>query len=160
MDNKVGDVVEIGLRSTRIRTIDNTIVIIPNSKLVDNVLLNYAYPENSLAGFFKVGVEYGSPVEKVRKTLLKVAGEIPEIMKDPAPEVQFIEHAESALVFQLLYRVPEYRMRWQVIDKLNTAVSRRFAEERINFAFPTRTILSKLDDVTVQTDNTGDVNEG
>jgi len=150
VDSKVGDVVEIGLRSTRIRTIDNTIVIIPNSKLVDNVLLNLAYPENSLAGFFKVSVEYGTLVEKVRETLLKVAKDIPEIMDDPAPEVLFIEHADSALVFQLVYRVPEYRLKWPVIDKLNTAVNRRFAEEGINFAYPTRTMyLRKLDDATV-----------
>lgn len=150
VDKKTGDVVEIGLRSTRIRTIDNTIVIIPNSKLVDNVLLNYAYPEDSLAGFFKVSVEYGSPVEKVRATLLQVANEIQEIMKDPAPEVQFIEHADSALVFQLVYRIPEYKLKWPLIDKLNTAVNRRFAEEGINFAYPTRTMyLRKLDDATV-----------
>lgn len=150
VDKKTGDVVEIGLRSTRIRTIDNTIVIIPNSKLVDNVLLNYAYPEDSLAGFFKVSVEYGSPVEKVRTTLLQVANEIQEIMKDPAPEVQFIEHADSALVFQLVYRIPEYKLKWPLIDKLNTAVNRRFAEEGINFAYPTRTMyLRKLDDATV-----------
>ncbi len=150
VDGKVGDIVEIGLRSTRMRTIDNTVVIIPNAKLVENVVLNYAYPENSLAGFFKVGVEYGTPVEKVREALLEVAGEIPEIMNDPAPEVLFIEHADSALVFQLVYRVPEYRLKWPVIDKLNTAVNRRFAEEGINFAYPTQTMyLRKLDDATV-----------
>jgi small-conductance mechanosensitive channel len=53
-------------------------------------------------------------------------------------------------VFQLVYRVPEYRLKWSVIDKLNTAVNRRFAEEGINFAYPTRTMyLRKLDDATV-----------
>jgi MscS family membrane protein len=142
-DNKMGDVVEIGLRSTRIRTPDNTIVVIPNSKLVDNVVTNYAYPEQSLRCSYKAGVEYGSDVVRVKEILKGAARDIPEIMEVPAPEVLFIEHGEYAMVFQLDYSIPEYSLKDAVKDKLNMLVNRRFAEAGINFAFPTRKVYQQ-----------------
>jgi len=139
-DGKSGDVVEIGIRSTKVRTLENNILIIPNTKLVDNVVLNQAYPEYSQTHFFKVGVEYGSDVEKVKKALLDAAHEVTDILDDPAPQVYFTEHGESALIFQMMYRVPQYVLRWSVQDKVNTAANRRFTEEGINLAYPTRTV--------------------
>lgn len=139
-DGRTGDVTEIGIRSTKMRTIENNIVIIPNTKLVDNVVVNQAYPESSQTNFFKVNVAYGSDVEKVRRVVLEVAAGIPEILKDPAPRVFFTNHGDSTLEFQMMYRMQEYVLRWAVLDKLNTAINRRFAEEGIGMAFPTRTV--------------------
>ena len=147
-DGKVGDIVEIGLRSTKMRTLDNTIVVIPNSRLVDNILVNFAYPEYSIGSIQKFGVEYGSDVEKVKETLKRVASDVPEIMKEPEPDVLLVEYGDFAMVFQLVYKIPEYRMKWPVIDKVNSLVNSRFAEAGINFAFPTRTMyLHKLEDI-------------
>jgi MscS family membrane protein len=137
-EGRVGDVVEIGLRSTRIKTLDNTIVVIPNSKLADNVLINYAYPEQSLMCLFKVGVEYGSDIDQVKEIMKTAAKDVPEILDVPAPEVLFVEHGDSAMVFQLVYKIPEYRMKPAVTDGLNMHINRRFAEAGINFAYPTR----------------------
>jgi len=137
---RVGEVTDIGLRSTKIRTLDNTIVILPNSRLVDDVVLNYAYPENSIKHYYKIGVEYGSDIGKVREVLLEIASGIPEIMDEPAPGVYFTDHADSSLEFHLLYWINDYTKRWTVLDKVNTAVNRRFAEEGIGMAFPTRTL--------------------
>lgn len=139
-DGRTGDVTEIGIRSTKIRTIENNIVIIPNTKLVDSVVINQAYPESSQTSFFKVGVEYGSDIEKVRRVMTEVAAGIPEILDDPAPRVFFTAHGDSALEFQIMYRVHEYVLKWAALDKLNTAINRRFAEEGIGMAFPTRTV--------------------
>jgi len=147
-DGKVGDVMEMGLRSTKIRTLDNNILIIPNTKLVDNVVNNYAYPENGQTHTMKVGVEYGCDVAKVKRVLLDVVGGVPEILKDPPPGVFFTEHGDFALVFQVFYRVPEYTLKWAVLDKINTAINRRFAEEGINMAYPTRTLHIRKDEGT------------
>ena len=144
-DGKVGDVMETGLRSTKIKTLDHNILIIPNAKLVDNIVTNYAYPENVQAHTLKIGVEYGSDVDKVKRLMLETAGTVPEIMKEPAPIVFFAEHADSALMFQMFYRVPEYALKMVVLDKLNTAINRRFAEEGIAMAYPTRTVYVKTD---------------
>ena len=66
-----------------------------------------------------------------------------EILEVPAPEVLFIEHGESAMVFQLVYRIPQYTMKYAVTDKLNMLINRRFAEAGINFAFPTRMVYQQ-----------------
>lgn len=137
-EGKLGDVIEIGLRSTRIKTLDNTIMVIPNSKLVDNVVINYAYPDESLACTYRAGLEYGSDVAKVKEILAGAARDIPEIMAEPAPEALFIGHGESAMVFQLGYSIHEFRFKDAVTDKLSVLINRRFAEAGISFAFPTR----------------------
>jgi len=140
LEGNLGEIVEIGLRSTKLLTIENNIVVIPNSQLVDNIVLNYAYPANVLTYYYKVGVEYGSDIDKVRSLLLELAREIPEILDDPAPSVFFVEHADSSLDFKLVYRIQDYRDKWSVLDKVNTAVNKRFAKEGISIAFPTRTL--------------------
>jgi len=141
VDGKIGEVTEIGLRSTHVRTFENTILVYPNSKLVDSVVVNYAYPERSLVYFFKIGVEYGSDVEKTRSVLLEVARSVPEMVNDDDyPAVFFTDHGDFALEFNLLYRMNEYTDRWKVLDKVHTQVDKRFAEEGIVVAFPTRTL--------------------
>jgi MscS family membrane protein len=140
LEGNLGEIVEIGLRSTKLLTVENNIVVIPNSKLVDNIVLNYAYPANMLTNYYKIGVEYGSDIDKVRALLLDIAKEIPEILDDPAPNVFFVEHADSSLDFKLVYRIQDYRDKWTVLDKVNTVVNKRFAKEGIGIAFPTRTL--------------------
>jgi len=140
LEGNLGEIVEIGLRSTKLLTIENNIVVIPNSQLVDNIVLNYAYPANVLTYYYKVGVEYGSDIDKVRELLLEIAKEIPEILDDPAPNVFFVDHADSSLDFKLVYRIQDYRDKWSVLDKVNTTVNKRFAKEGISIAFPTRTL--------------------
>ena len=139
-DGKVGEVVEIGLRSTRVRTLDNNIVIMPNTKLVDNAVVNYSFPHDTQTHIVKVGVEYGTDVEKVRRVMTEAASEVPEILGDPGPAAFFVEHGDSALVFQMFYHVSDFRQKWAAMDKVNGAVNRRFNEEGIRFAYPTRTL--------------------
>jgi len=141
VEGKIGEVTEIGLRSTHVKTFENTIVVYPNSKLVDNVVVNYAYPERSLVHFYKIGVEYGSDVEKTRSVLLEVAKSVPEmIVDDDYPVVYFTDHGDFALEFTMLYRMNEYTDRWRVLDKVHTMVDKRFKEEGVVVAFPTRTL--------------------
>jgi len=144
-EGKVGDVMETGLRSTKIKTLDNNILIVPNAKLVDNVVTNFAYPEPGQTHFMKIGVEYGSDVEKVKRALLDAAGSVPELAGAAPASVYFVEHGDSALVFQLFYNIPEYRQRWAAIDGLNTAINRKLAEAGISGAYPTRTLYVRGD---------------
>lgn len=140
VDGKVGDVEDIGLRSTKVRNLDNNIVILPNMKLVDNVVLNFAYPENSVRNTVKIGVVYGSDVARVKSVMLEVARAIPYILPDPEPAVFFTSHGESALEFTLVYAIHEYKDKFKVLDMVHTDINRRFREESISMAFPTRTL--------------------
>jgi len=137
---KTGDVKEIGIRSTRMTTLEGTMVVIPNSQLVDNAVVNHTHPEYSLDSSLNIRVEYGTEVEKVKEVLKGVTAAVPGIMAAPAPDVFFAEHGEYAMIFQLNYRVSDYALKPAVADKLNTLVNRRFKEQGISFAYPTRNV--------------------
>lgn len=140
VDGKVGDVEDIGLRSTKVRNLDNNIVILPNTRLVDNVVTNLAYPENSVRNVVKICVLYGSDVERVKAVMLEATRSIPEVLPEPEPAVFFTDHGESALEFTLAYCIREYRDKFKVLDMVHTIIDRRFREEAIGMAFPTRTV--------------------
>src|SRR6266542_6046646 len=72
-----GDVADIGLRSTKIKTADNTLLIIPNSDLCNTAIINLAFPDVRGKGKVSIGIAYGSDVEKVKKLMVSIAGEIP-----------------------------------------------------------------------------------
>jgi MscS family membrane protein len=140
IDQFSGDVIHVGPRSTRLKTLDNQIVTIPNAKVVDSFIINYAMPDTRLKVRIPIGVAYGSDVEKVKTVLLDVAREasesFPYILSDPKPDVYFLEFGESSLNFQLVVWCNEFGLSWEVKDALNTGIVRRFAEEGIEIPFP------------------------
>jgi len=134
-----GDVFDIGLRTTKIKTPTNEIVIIPNSDIVSSAVRNYALPEMRVKLIADYGVAYGSDIEKVKKIILDVAKESKSVLEDPAPEVYFLEFGDSSLNFKLVCWMPDFRS-YGVRDELNTKISERFAKEGIEIPFPTRTV--------------------
>jgi MscS family membrane protein len=136
-----GDVLDIGLRSTKIKTVDNTLLIIPNSELCNTTIINLAFPDTRSRGRVNVGVDYGSDVEMVKKVLTAIAGELPEILKDPLPEAFFISYGDSALNMALFFWVRDYTEVFPVADRLNTLIHKRFRENGIAIPYPTRTVV-------------------
>ncbi|ODS36338.1 MAG: hypothetical protein A7315_14175 [Candidatus Altiarchaeales archaeon WOR_SM1_79] len=137
-----GDIVDIGLRTTKIKPPDNVILTIPNSKIISEVVTNYALPEPEVRLETGVGVAYGTDVEKVKKILLNVAKGSKNVLKKPGPEVSFVEFGDSSLNFKLRCWIPDFR-RFAVLDELNTEINRRFEEEGIDIPFPIRTVYLK-----------------
>ena len=138
---QVGDVVDIGMRSTKIATFDHTILIIPNSQIVGSILVNHTFPDKRIKRRIRVGVAYGSDVEKVKRVMIESAESFPEVLNDPPPRVHFIEFGDSALIFQLTFWVEDYRKGFDAQDKINTLINKRFAEEGIEIPFPIRTVI-------------------
>ena len=108
-----GYVVQMGWRSTRIRTLSNNIVVIPNSKLATATITNYSLPEPQMSLGIQVRVSYGSDPEQVERILVEVATkaakEINVLQQDPPPSVQFLPgFGESSLNFTLNCRVKSY----------------------------------------------------
>jgi MscS family membrane protein len=140
IDQYYGDVISVGPRSTRIMTLDNQIVTVPNAKVVDSYIINYAMPDTRLKVRIPIGVAYGTDVMKVRTLLLEIAREAAEslsfILSDPAPEVYFLEFGESSLNFQLIVWCTEFGLTWDTKDAINTRIASRFAEEGIEIPFP------------------------
>ncbi|RQW84668.1 MAG: mechanosensitive ion channel family protein [Geobacter sp.] len=138
---KTGDVVDIGLRSTRIRTVDNTLLIIPNSELCNSTVLNMAFPDMKTQGRVSFGVAYGSDVEKVKRILQETATEHPEVLKDPPPEAFFLSFGDSALNMVLVFWVNDYTKIITVTDQINMRLITAFTKNDIKIPYPTRKVL-------------------
>lgn len=135
-----GDVMDIGLRSTKIKTVDNTLLIIPNSELCNTTIINLAFPDLRSKGKVAVGVAYGSDLGKVKGLLVAAAEDIPEVLKDPQPEAFFVSYGDSALNMALFFWVKDYTEVFKVTDRLNILIHDRFRENGIEIPFPTRTV--------------------
>ncbi len=138
---QIGDVLDIGLRSTKIKTLDNQQLIIPNSDLCNTILTNQAFPDQRAKGRINVGVAYGSDVDLVKAILVTTAQGIEGVLPDPAPESYFASFGDSCLNMSLFFWVQEYSQLFAVTDKINTGIIRSFRENNIEIPFPTRTMI-------------------
>jgi len=137
---QVGDVADIGLRSTKIKTLDNQLLVIPNSDLCNTMLINQAFPDPRGKGRVNIGVGYGSDVVTVKELLVATALEVEGVLPDPPPEAFFVAFGESALNMSLFFWVAEYANIFPVTDKLNTRIISRFRECSIDIPYPVRTV--------------------
>jgi small-conductance mechanosensitive channel len=140
IDDYYGDVLSVGTRSTRIKTLDYQIVTIPNNKIMTNVIVNYAEPDQKLRIPLTVSVAYGSDPEKVRRILLEIAHEVIRntgyLLEEPAPKAFFIDMADSSLKFILYVWARKYNLPDEVKDAINSRIIERFAREGIEIPFP------------------------
>ena len=137
----IGDVLDIGLRSTRIKTLDNQLLVIPNSDLCNTMLTNQAFPDRRAKGRINVGVGYGSDVDQVKQILVATALEVEQVLQEPLPESFFVSFGDSALNMALFFWVEDYADLVVVNDRINSLIIRRFRENSIQIPFPTRAVI-------------------
>jgi len=140
-----GYVTDISWRSTTIRALGNNLIIIPNAKLAQAVVTNYYLPERRMALNIPVGVSYASDVDKVERVLIeevtKAAGAVTGLLAEPAPIVRLMPgFGDSSLNFTLTCQVAEFVDQFLVQHELRKRILKRFAAERIEMPFPTRTV--------------------
>ncbi|MBN1652887.1 MAG: mechanosensitive ion channel family protein [Deltaproteobacteria bacterium] len=139
-----GMVTDIGIRSSRILTRDDVQIIIPNAVMANTKIINESGGRHIKERIrANVGVAYGSDIDKVRVVLLDVAKHSEYLSNDPEPIVRFREFGDSSLNFQLLGWISEPALRGRALDELNSAIYKRFAEERIEIPFPQRDVHIK-----------------
>jgi small-conductance mechanosensitive channel len=136
-----GRVTRINLRSTIVVTNDNITIIVPNSDLVTNPVTNWSHGDPKVQFRLPVGVAYGSDVEKLRRVLLDLAAENPDVLKTPAPTVYFDNFGDSSLNFELGVWTQEMahsprRFR----SALNFAIEQKLRENNIEIPFPQRVV--------------------
>jgi MscS family membrane protein len=138
-----GEVVEIGIRSTRIKTRDDVIVTIPNSIIANSKIINESAPIPRFRIRVPLGVAYGSNLDKVEKVLLDVAAANSNIEKYPEPRVRLRTFADSSVNFELLCWVKDPRDKGLEVHNLLKAAYEAFAEHDISIPFPQRDIHIK-----------------
>ncbi len=133
-----GDVRRINLRTTVIMTTDNIAIIVPNSKLLENEVINYSYGDPKIRLQIPVGIAYGSDCQKATQILIRVASENPRILDYPKPKTWFREFGDSSLNFTLLCWIPDAIDKFDVVSEVNHAIDKAFRENGIEIPFPQR----------------------
>lgn len=131
----MGEVKSIGIRSSNIRTYDGSEVIVPNSNLVSDQLINWTLSDNHRRMELIVGVAYGTDPQKVIDILTNVADNHPQVVKFPEPRVLFNEFGDSSLNFRLLVWVL-FENGLSVKSDLSVAIDKAFKKHQIEIPFP------------------------
>lgn len=140
VDNVSGKVIEIGARSTLIHTRDDVAIIVPNSKFISEQVVNESFSGELRRMTVKVGVAYGSDVEKVREILLRVATGHESILKFPKPNVFFKDFGDSSLDFQLMVWMSNIWEFESILSDIRFAIDKEFRENGVTIPFPQRDI--------------------
>jgi small-conductance mechanosensitive channel len=131
-----GDVQSINLRTTVVATNDRISIIVPNSKLVSQRLINWSYGDPRARIAIPVSVAYGSDIELVTNTLLKGAEDVDNVLRDPTPKVQFLKFGDWSLDFRLLVWTNRPRLHTQIRSDINYRIEKLFRQENIEIPFP------------------------
>ena len=134
----VGEIEDIGLRATRVITRDEVTIIVPNSSLISDPVINHSRPTTNLRIWVSVGVAYGSDTQLVCKTLLEVGRSHPQVLQHPEPEVRFDSFGDSSLNFSLLCWIADPHEDLHISSDLRFAIDAAFREKKIEIPFPQR----------------------
>ena len=135
-DSVEGHVVDVGWRSTRVRTLQHTVAVVPNKKVAESIIVNYDLPEPRMALLLRVGVGYASDPDRVERLLVeeatRAAGEVPGLLAEPAPAARLIPgFGEYALEFTLAVQVASFTDQYPVQHELRKRILRRLRAEGI-----------------------------
>ena len=157
MGDNSGKIVDIGIRTATMRTVDNIDIIIPNAQLISNQLINWSYTDNIVRIHIPVGVSYGSDVGLVRETLLQVAKGSSDVLDYPPSEARFISFGDSSLNFELLVWIDVKKIRMPLVkSRINYLIWDAFKARNIQIPFPQRDVWFKNDlRISSDTDSTG-----
>ncbi len=135
-----GDVLEIGLRSTRVLNFDNNVIIIPNADLVKGRIVNHAYPHIESRVLLKLTVAYGTDPGRVRAILLKLAEKHPDVLRVPEPQVFVTALSENAMEVTLVGRCSEFGKVWGAETTLREQAYHEFMKKGISVPVARRVI--------------------
>jgi small-conductance mechanosensitive channel len=135
-----GDVLDVGLRATRIKTTDNIVIIIPNNQIMTRDIVNYTTITTSIRVRINIGVGYGTDIEKAKRVIADVALTADWVLREPAPRVVVRNFGESSVDLQLRVWIANARRRMDTISHVTDGVHSAFGREGIEIPYPKRDI--------------------
>jgi small-conductance mechanosensitive channel len=148
-----GDVQSIKLRTTIMYTNDRIAIIVPNSRLVSQRVINWSYGDPRARIGIPIGVATTSDVNVVTETLLAAAEDIENVLTDPPPKVQFLRFGEYSLDFRLLVWTRQPSRHPQIKSDINYRIERLFRERGIEIPYPKQEFLLKPHDLSLLKDD-------
>ena len=143
---EMGMILDIGLRSTKIRTFDNETIYVPNGYLANAKIKNFTQPDVSIRVNVNFGVEYGSDTERVRSVVLSALSKIDTVLSEPEPQVQFINMNDFSLDFVARAWVKQYTDAYATKLKMTDEIYMALGQSKIGIPFPTHTVYTKATD--------------
>lgn len=140
VDGIVGKVVNVGIRTTKIKTRDDKVMLIPNHFFMSDKLVNWTQNKLETRFSLSVGVAYGSDTSLVKKILVEVGGEHSKVLKKPLPEVLFQDFADSSLNFDLIFYIDDVFNEKKIKSDLRFMIDKKFRKNNIAIPFPQRDI--------------------
>ncbi|MBL7961085.1 mechanosensitive ion channel family protein [bacterium] len=140
---QTGDVIKVGLRSTKILDFDNNIVMIPNAQIIKNEIINFSYPEVASRLRIEVGVAYGTDIEKAKKILIDVCKSFEQVLPEPKPTAFLLGFGDSSVNLAVVARVQHYREVFDTSDAVRVKIYDEFNKHGIEFPFPQRVVHIK-----------------
>jgi small-conductance mechanosensitive channel len=136
VEGATGKVMDVGLRASTVKTLDNINHLIPNKLIILNRITNYSKYDPKIRLQIPIGVAYGSDIEKVKNILLSIAEKNPLVLEDPAPEVRITEFGNSSIDFILFPWIEDVSKRFKIRDEINWEINQQFKENDITIPFP------------------------
>lgn len=113
-------IVEINWRSTRLRTIDDIYLDIPNSNITKQTVINYDYPSKLHGMLLEIGLEYDAPPARVREVLVEAALNCPHVLREPRPDVCLKEFGDWAITYELRFWIDDHSLHREVYSAIRT----------------------------------------
>ncbi|MFQ5543698.1 MAG: mechanosensitive ion channel family protein [Nitrospiria bacterium] len=133
-----GDVTEINIRSTTVRSLNNIAIIVPNSEFISKTVVNWSHGDPKVRLDIPIGVSYNSDLETVLQSLREVGKESPEVLDSPAPEVLFEAFGDSSWNMNLRVWINDPKKDREVRSTLNCSIVQKFRKNEIEIPFPQR----------------------
>jgi small-conductance mechanosensitive channel len=142
-----GYVVDFSWRSTRLRMLANNLILVPNAKLAQAIVVNHHLPSNDLAVLIEVGVDYDSDLAHVERVVVEVGHDVMKYVAGGVPEFEpFIRYhtfGQSSIDFTVILRAREFVDQYLVKHEFVKRLHARFNQERIVIPFPIRTLMRR-----------------
>ncbi len=145
IDGHIGRVKSVGLRASEIITRDNIVILVPNSKLVTETVVNWNHNDDDIRLKVSVGVAYGSDLALVKQLLAQVVKEHPNVLKEPNSIVRFTGFGDSSLDFELIFwtSLAHFQIIEDIKSDLYFGIDQAFRVHGITIPFPQRDLWIK-----------------
>jgi small-conductance mechanosensitive channel len=140
-----GDVVEIGMRSTKILTRDNRLVIIPNSTMGNSAVVNFTFPDPTYRVQIELGIGYGQDIDKIRRIIIEAVENIDGVLKGHPVDALFLEFGETTMTFRIRWWIDSYVDTRRMFDKVNQVLYTALEGAGIEMPFTTYDVNIKVD---------------
>ncbi|MGB9664595.1 MAG: mechanosensitive ion channel family protein [Ignavibacteria bacterium] len=132
---EIGDVYEIGMRSTKILDFDNNLIIVPNTDLVKSKIQNMTYPDYVSRVFVDVEVAYGTDIDLAKKILIQIAKSHPLNLQEFEPTVFVTNFTQNGIALRLISRTADYRNVYQMQSDFREELLKKFSENNIEIPY-------------------------